>query len=264
MKNFKELFANKAYNSELLNASVQVSLPITGHTLFLRFNSKDIIMEARYSGPTDPWLSSLCYLLIDQSLHDASLLGHSAWDIQFSNDQTFWDLKAESSQDVFIPALELLRAALNIFRGREYLYEESSPLLCRCFGVRESDLASFVKKEQAPTLAIFSEKTKAAMGCRTCLPEITKRLNEQIPQSFNRIFKDKTQAEWMLLIDEALTKFPLKKDWEMEIIDFKTNQVMISFDKDVSQKEKEEVNRKLQGFLAGAVDSDLSFFLRRS
>lgn len=264
MKNFKELFANKAYNSELLNASVQVSLPVSGHTLFLRFNSKDIIMEARYTGPTDPWLSSLCYLLIDKSLHDASLLDLSAWDLHFSNDQTFWDLKAEISQDIFIPALELLRAALNIFRGREYLYQESSPLLCRCFGVRESDLASFIKKEESPTLAHFCEKTKAGMGCRTCLPEITKRLDQQIPQSIKRIYKDKTHAEWMLLIDEALNKFPLKKDWSMEITGLKNNQVMISFDKDVSQKEKEEVNRKLQGFLAGAVDSDLSFFLRRS
>jgi hypothetical protein len=36
-----------------------------------------------------------------------------------------------------------LRSALDIYRGREYLYKEPEALICRCFGVRENDVLDY-------------------------------------------------------------------------------------------------------------------------
>jgi bacterioferritin-associated ferredoxin len=150
---------------------------------------------------------------------------------------------------------------LDIYRGREYLYREASPLICRCFGVRESDVIDLLKTETDPTLEALSKKTRAGMGCRSCVTQLSRWLAINHPQTKSRFYKDRPVVDWMLDIDSALTKFFEGKDWELEIYSFKGQQVIISFNKEVSQKEEEAMALELQRFLGAEVDGDLGFFL---
>jgi hypothetical protein len=261
MTRFKELFHSGAHHRHL--ASPSVTAQLSEQQLELRFDSKDIVVEASYFGKVDPWLGSLCEMLPGKTLHELSLLDQQSWEKNFPQDESYWDFRSEMEHEIFFPALEVLKLALDLYRGREYLYRPTSPLLCRCFGVREDDVLNFLKSEKEPDLEKLSAATKAGMGCRSCVPQLKRWLAIHSPAQ-KRFFKEKSYADWLLQIDELLKHFPLSKDWNLQVEGLKNNQVIISYDKDVSQKEEEIVTGKLQGFLASGTDPDFGFFLRRS
>jgi bacterioferritin-associated ferredoxin len=260
MINFKD-FISGLHNSQLESPSVQVSSKVSGHTLYLKFDNKDVLAKASYTGPTHPWLGSMCAIMNGKTLFEMTSLSFKDWDQAFEHDQTFWDLKAEKSEDFFFRPLELLKAALNVYRGREYLYKDSESLICRCFGVRENDVMDYVRSTDDPTPEGLATNCKAGMGCRSCVPQLTKWLSINLPKTQNHFFKEKSRAHWLLEIDYMLNCFPESADWKMEVKSFQGNQVSIHFDKIVSQNEEEEVSVRLQDFLGAALDSDLSFFL---
>lgn len=263
MQKFKE-FSQGLFRSVLDSPTTVMKLKSSSQILYLKFNSKDIVTGASYSGSIDPWLASLCSLALDKSLNELLLLNEKSWEIHFKDDQSFWDIKGESEEDFFFIPLELLRASLDSYRGRDYLYHDGSPLVCRCFGIRENDVLEFLKKEGDHTLENLSTATKAGMGCRSCVPQLERWLSIKEGQQHSRFYKDKSRADWLLKIDASLSQFPEASDWKMDVVSFKDNIVIISFDKSASQSEEEEVAKKLQGFLAGSVDPDLGFFLRRA
>ncbi len=240
-----------------------VSVSLDGATLSLRFDSRDVIIAAGYSGPTDLWMASLCEILKDMTLSEARVLGLSHWDLVWKEDQFYWDLKLEIADRLFFAPLELLHAALDLYRGREFLYEEESPLICRCFGVREKDVLSFLRTAAEPTLEELSKATKAGMGCRSCVPQLRNWLKIPV-EGKNRFYKSKPVADWIELVDSFLPRFPEATPWKMNVESMKGNVVIISYDYDCSQKEEEETGKRLQGFLASSVDTDLAFFLSRS
>lgn len=259
MTEFKSLLS--VHNNILPDSQVRVTLDKT--TLFLQFDSRDTIKFASYSGPRDIWMASLCEILKEMSLQGARVLTLSHWEIVWKQDQFFWDMKLELGDRLFFPPLELLHAALDVYRGREFLYGEESPLICRCFGVREKDVLSFLRTAAEPTLEELSKTTKAAMGCRSCVPQLKNWL--KIPNDGkNRFYKSKPVADWVELIDSFLQSFPETLKWKMQVESMKGNVVMISYDFDSSQKDVEETGKRLQGFLASSVDTDLAFFLARS
>lgn len=262
MKKFKDLISSGSYNQKIDFPSVSVTLNL--HSLHLKFDSKDVVLNAGYTGPGNPWMSSLCYLIEGKTLNEISLYNWKTWDIAFKDDQTFWDLRQEEEELFFHAPLELLKASLDIFRGREYLYQEPSPLICRCFGVRETDVVAFLNKQETATLDGFSGETKAGMGCRSCLPQLKRWLVLHESKKFSHHYKNRPISEWLLDIDYMLSCFPKALEWKMEVEKMKGTQVAISFDIAVSQKEEETVAKELQDFLAAGVDSDLGFFLRRA
>lgn len=261
MTKFKELFHSRAHYRQLASPSVTAELA-NGQKLEIRFDSKDIIVEAAYQGKVDPWLGSLCDILPGLSLHHASQIQHRNFEDRFEEDDTYWEFRGESEAQIFFPAFEILKLALDLYRGKDYLYAPSSQLLCRCFGVREDDVLNFLKSEKEPDLEKLSAATKAGMGCRSCVPQLKRWLAIHSPAQ-KRQFKNRSYADWLLQIDELLTHFPLSKEWKMEVESVKGSQVIIKYDKDVSQKEEEVVSGKLQGFLASGTDPDFGFFLRR-
>lgn len=262
MTSFKE-FAQGAFNSAIEIPSSQVS-SASGHQLQLKFNSKDLVTVVRYQGPVNPWLASVCFLAEGKPLEELLTLSWQNWDEAFSDDQLYWDLKAEKIQDVFFPEAELLQSALNIFRGRDYLYKPQDALICRCFCVREHDVLKFIREHDDPTPEALATATKAGMGCRSCVPQLTKWLAGHATKPQGHYYKEKSRANWLLEIDYMLSCFPEAADWKMEVSDFHGQQVTILFDKDVSQQELEETSIRLQDFLGAGLDEDLSFFLRRS
>lgn len=223
-----------------------VSLTHGGTTLHLRIDSSDIIVSAVVEGREDSELRELCKKLPDLSIDEARKLTPPG-----------------NSEQVFSSSFELLHAALDVFRGREFLYHECSPLICRCFGVRERDVVAFLNSSENPTLEALTLETSAGMGCRSCVPDLRRML--QVPdEKASRLYKNRPVAQWLEEIDGALKLFPRALPWDMHIEGMKGNAVTITFSAEAPQADVEETGRKLQGFLAGAVDPGLAFFLVRS
>ena len=262
MKKFKDIISEGAFNKKMDDASV--SMGLEAHTLYLRFDSKDIILNATYSGPQSMWLESLCYMIKDKTLNFAMQMNWSTFEQAFKEDQTFWDFRQETQDDFFCKPLELLKATLDVFRGKEYLYQETSPLICRCFGIRETDVLEHLQKNETPTLESLSGETKAGMGCRSCVPQLNRWVMLHEGKKHAHHYKDRPIVEWLLDIDYMLSCFPEAEAWKMEVMSFKRTQVLISYDKDVTQKEEEATAIKLQDFLGASVDAGLGFFLRRA
>ncbi len=335
MKKFNQLLEQEVHHRSL--EAPAVSAQLGGHTLFLRFDSKDILIEASYAGGPNPWLGSLCEMADGKTLSELLRFSWADWETSFRDDQSFWDLRQDGGTKLFFPAIELLKATLDIYRGREYLYQESSPLVCRCFGarqgdivahceteaspsletlagvskaglgcrscvpqlkqilsapetgtsvsrkekksltdpessplvcrcfkVRETDILAHLQSESKPTLETLGKATKAGLGCGTCVPQLKRWLVPPDSKKSGRYYKDKPVADWLLDIDYLLSCFPKAFDWKMELASFRGKQVVILFDKEVSQREEEATGKELQDFLGAAGDADLAFFLRRA
>lgn len=261
MTGFKHHLTSSLYNKALPDASVSAVHEET--TLYLRLDSRDVIVAASYEGAKDLWLSSLCELLKDMPLAEAKNVSLSHWDNIWGHDQFYWDMKLEISDRIFFQALELLHTAIDLYVGREFLYKEESPLICRCFGVREKDVVAFLNSANDTTMEELSKITKAGMGCRSCVPQLKDLL--KIPgEEKKRFYKERPVVQWIEEIENALKMFPYTVPWKMHVQSMKGNVVMIAYEFEADQKQEEEVGRKIQGFLGGAVDADLAFFLARS
>ena len=262
MKKFNDFFEDQTYKRQIETPSAEV-LNST-HTLQLRFDSKDILYQASYQGPLNPWMSSLCFLIEGKTLSQLNQFSLENWKMFFKEDQSFWDFYQEEGERFIFWPTELLRASLDTYRGRDYLYKETSPLVCRCFGVREKDILEHLQKENIPTLETLGNSSNAGMGCRTCVPQLKRWLAVNGTDKQERFFKEKSAANWVTEIDYLLSCFPHSLDWKMEVISFNKGVAIISFENEVSQNEEETMGRELQRFLGAALDSDLSFFLRRA
>jgi bacterioferritin-associated ferredoxin len=247
-----------SHRGPLSDSNARVTL--SGTTLSLRLDSHDKIISASYEGPSDIWMGSLCEILKEMSLAEARFVDLRHWELVWKDDQFFWDMKLEVSDKIFFAPLELLHAALDVYQGKEFLYRDESPLICRCFGVREKDVVEFLQTAKDPTLDELLKRTKAGMGCRSCVPQLRRWFTGENEKS--RLYKSRPIADWVLQIDHELQHFPEAKSWNMNVESMKGNTVIISHDYSCSQRAEEETGKKLQGFLGSAVDADLVFFLR--
>lgn len=262
MKSFKELLSSSAHHHSLDFASV--SLRHGEFTLYLMFDSKDVLVKCGYTGPLNPWMASLCELALEKNLTELKALKLSAWEESFKSDPLFWELFPDMADSLIHFQLELMHACLDLYQGRDYLYREESPLVCRCFGVRERDIIDHLKKTEIATLETLAGESKAGMGCRSCVPQLKRWLTLADPKQGNRYYKERPIADWLVQIDETLKRLPAHESWNLDVKKLKSNQVIITFEKEVSQKEEEQFALELQRFLAGTVDSDLAFFLMRA
>lgn len=259
MKKFKELISTRAFNKAFEFPSVSVTHGL--FTLNLRFDSKDVLVNSSFEGPFNIWLSSLCLMMEGKTLDEISLFTLDTWKSFFKDDQVFWEILSDEENKFFHRALEMCHASLDIYRGREYLYQDESPLICRCFGIRESDILAHLQSTETPTLDTLAGSSKAGMGCRSCVPQLKRWLVLHETKKHNHFYKERSVAEWLLQIDESLVRFPGSGEWKMEVQKFKGQQVIISFDKEVSQVDTENMGKELQAYLAREVDPDLAFFL---
>lgn len=100
MKKFNEFFEHQIYQREIETPSAEVQHSV--YTLQLRFDSKDILYQAFYQGPQNPWMSSLCYLIQGKTLSELNKFSIENWKASFKDDQSFWDFyQEEEEQFVF-------------------------------------------------------------------------------------------------------------------------------------------------------------------
>ena len=125
MRKFKDFFEIKDFNYALEFPSA--SLEHGGRVLSVRFDSKDKVVKAAYTGEIDPWLSSLCFLMEGKTLEELGQFQLKNWESAFRNDQTFWDFYQDEQDKFFHPSLEILKALLEVFRGRDFLYKVPVP-----------------------------------------------------------------------------------------------------------------------------------------
>ncbi len=260
MKSFKETSESDSFHEAVFVPSV--SLAFGTHTLNLKFDSKDLLTDLGYSGPQNPWLSSLGQLSVGKTLNKLLQLNSKDWDESFKQDQFYWEVKGEVEEQIFFKAMEVFMATLNQYRGRSDLYKEASPLICRCFGVREDDVLKHLKNEKAATLETLAASSQAGQGCRSCVPQLKRSLLILHTDARERVYKNRSIADWLLEIDYMLSCFPDSHDWNMKVESLRNRQVVLSYDKKVSQKEEEMMGIELQRFLSAGVDDGLAFFLR--
>jgi bacterioferritin-associated ferredoxin len=260
MRKFKDFFDSHEFNHPMESPSV--TLEYDGKILELRFDTKDVVVKASYQGTSDPWLSSLCFLIEGKSLEELREFQLKNWEEAFKEDQSFWDFYQEEQERFLHPALEMLRASMEIYRGQDFLYKEASPLVCRCFGVRESVILDHLNHHDNPTLDTLGEVCHAGKGCRSCVPQLKRWLSE-VQKKNTRFHKDRSLADWILLIDARLAQYTKKQELHLEVEKINGTTVVISYDSTLSQREEEMIGKDLQRFLS-EVDSDFSFFLRRA
>lgn len=259
MTSFKELISTDRYNRKIDFPSV--SLSNSDQKLFLQFDSKDKLIGASYTGKISPWLNVLCEVGLGFTLQELKNFSWKNLEDRFGKDQFFWDLRKEKEEEFFFKEYELFLGALGIFQGRDYLYEEKSLLICRCFGVREDEILSYLNQDGASLDGLIKE-TKAGVGCRSCVTQLQKFFISNEKKKFKHHYKARPVADWLVQIDYQLQQFYLAKEWGMELRGMKGGIVTISYTADVTQALEEKIAKELQSFLAGAVDTGLAFFLR--
>lgn len=245
--------------------SPSVSVHLNQMHLDLRFNPKDILMDASLWGEDLPeGAERFMDLIKNKSIENIeSLLFDEVdkLDEEFSHDNIF-SLKRFVSfhgDQFFSSFIELLKMALDLYRGKikENEDELHNPLVCRCFGVFESDIINYLNTSESPSLEDIGEKLKAGSGCRSCrvqlkkwLPSISSTQGKDLLLDRSHHYLNKSNTEWILEIDLVLSHFPLSASWKMEVQDFQLGLVTISYDRDVSQEEEERVGEELQDFLS--------------
>jgi len=216
---------------------------VDGHVLHLKIDKAELVSEVSFEGANDSQFQDLCAKIVgktvDQILKDDFY--KLVPEIQYGPGDYIWS-----------KSLELLRATLFRYLGKAFLYESLDPVVCHCFGIKRSEL-------------LTKRETRAGKGCRSCIPYLTDGNTTSLPSKSNsRYFKNISFADWLLLTDEKIKKFPMANDWGVHISGMNSYSITIHYTKEVSQKEEEQMNVLIQDFLRAEVDSDLSFFLSRS
>jgi hypothetical protein len=214
-----------------------------GQILHLKIDKTERIYEASFEGCNDSQIGDLC----------AEILGKTVNEIL---NKDFYQLLSEKlntlENTIWMKSYELLRAALYRYLGKAFLYESLDPVVCHCFGIKRSEL-------------LLNQETRAGKGCRSCLPYLAASDGtSQLSKENRRYFKNISFADWLLLADEKIKKFPMATDWGLNLSGMNSYSITIDYTKAVSQKEEEQMNILIQDFLRAEVDSDLSFFLSRA
>jgi len=201
--------------------------------VFFNCNSAGKILGASYAGKENQYWDDFCASVTDQELEVL---------LQKNN---FDDLISSSS--IWSPGYEVLRLAFAIFFGKDYLYHSYDPVICPCFGLRESE------RENLPS--------KSKMGCGLCMntPQVEIKIKKRVQSK--RYFKSMSNADWILFVDEKLKNFSKAQDWRLELIGVNGQTILIRFSGAFSQREEEEMQLELQNYLRGAVGEEFLFFL---
>lgn len=248
MTSFKTLPASH-YRKTLLAPTVTVEG--LGFKLSLRFDKKENLLEARYQGAENVWFTALCYLIEGKNFLELKKITTSSLFESFKNDQDFLECFEDIQSKVMHPSFELLHLALDTYKGNLRNYKDHSKVVCRCSGATEEDIVAVI--HESTSLNELSLKSKAGLGCRSCI----KQLEKYFARQKTRRFKEKTNATWIEEIQNHLALFHLSG---LEIKSFSNGILTLQLAGKLSQREEEDLTLKLQDHFE-ALDPDLSVLL---
>lgn len=247
MTKFKDLIQKKSLP---FVSDTQFDLTYRDCRLQIRFDHKEIIREVAYEAPAQwrPWMAALADYLQDKKMESIGILTLSEWMSFCDSDLAWQEYIHDELGYLDHPVQELWRGIWDQFKGRDHFKLKNEEfLVCRCFGVTLKELQNEVE-------------TKAAMGCRSCFSMVQKIKGFRV-KTDPRLIKNRSKADWILLIDQKLKSFPEYNDYGFEVTQMTNLQVVLKTNTKLNQEAEGELTLKLQGFLRSGVDPDLSVFL---
>lgn len=231
-------------------SDAQFDLTYQNCRLQVRFDHKEVIREVAYSGTGNwtIWLAALAHHLQDKKIESIGILPMEEW-LKFCDGDLAWQ---EFIQDelghIDHPVFELWRGIWSQFRGLDHFkLRPEEFLVCRCFGVTLKELQ-------------HEKETNAAMGCRSCFGMVQKIKGFKVKRD-QRLIKDRSKMDWILIIDQKLKSFPAYHEYQFELTSMKDLQVVLKMNKKLGHDQEVDLTLQIQDFLRAAVDPDLSVFL---
>lgn len=128
---------------------------------------------------------------------------------------------------------EALEDAIENFTGVKK-EEEKDPIICKCFDVRESTIRNVIKENDVSTVEEVMNYSKAGGGCKHCLEDIEKIINEVLGQKKEepkQETKPLTKTQMIIQVNKILENYisdELRKDGgDIELIDVDGNKVLV-------------------------------------
>ncbi|MCE9584969.1 MAG: (2Fe-2S)-binding protein [Planctomycetes bacterium] len=90
------------------------------------------------------------------------------------------------------------------------------PKLCTCFGLSAADLARLALERGLTSVDELSAASTAGTGCRTCVPDLEKLLEQLWKGQPKPAVKPATPAD---IVRDAIRPFLNKATWELQLID---------------------------------------------
>lgn len=264
------------------------------YSLYLDIDSNGTILSVHYQSPendfyNNPLFEVLARMCEGLPIAEAYLISNLDL-LDFLEEQTtsqrgeLWDIYLQMIDSllpfklplVSIPIL-LLHNALAEFRGRELTFREhwlsvpnnkalkylsltkkSNSLICRCFGLFYSDIASLLVENKNLQLKDVTDQTMAGGGCASCVDQIEEAIEEwreelgimpEVDWPTYTIL-GRSQAEWLFILEDLIREYLENKNIEKDskqygIISFKGHEII------------------LQGPLERDVRKDLGYFLKK-
>lgn len=240
-------------------------------TVFLDINQKDKIQNFSYEAKGMrgfiPYFSALSLLVQDLTITEAMELSHDDFYDFFDGDDLFHELLSTGHIPLIQLPLILLRDAIFQFTGEENILEPRAfELICRCFGVYESDLKKLIAGERSFELVDVMKKTGASAGCGSCKGDVEEIYHEvrfthpamislNTPTPTGKI-GDLTTAQWVMKLDKAIENFKVENglpELDLEIIKFKYPELRVKIHRVPVKMDPDKLKEKLQYFLSQSV-----------
>lgn len=234
--------------------------------LFLDIDSKDQIKLLTFTQVNAygwlPYLSALSLMAKDKSLEEALSFSQESFLHYFKEDDEYLDYWSELEVPIFNLSLMLLKSAIEDYTGRykttqaELKRCREEELLCRCFGVYESELVDLIKNNPTFEVKDVIEKTYMSAGCGNCEADLddvylaTRALYPMTQKEAAKAFHDYTHVEKILKLEELMTEFCQSyqiQNEQIEIVDLEDDILILKFH-NLENGDPKRVIEKLESF----------------
>lgn len=239
--------------------------------VYLDVNQKDEIKNFSYEAKGMrgfiPYFSALSLLIQNLTVTEALELSHEDFYDFFDGDDLFHELLSTGHIPLIQLPLILLRDAIFQFTGEENILEHrANELICRCFGVYESDLKKLIASERSFELVDVIKKTHVSAGCGSCRGDVEEiyhevRFTHPTVMSLNTLtptgkIGDLTTAQWVMKLDKAIENFKGQNallDLDVEIVKFKYPELRLKIHTAPEKLDPDKLKEKLEYFLTQSV-----------
>ena len=178
---FRQLQNNPRYCQAHSSSSVTVKIETPYFAqVDLEFDRHDHLASFCYSVKKDcfdlPIFEALAHLVIGGSIEQVEIIGFGELDQFFGKDKDYLSYRDDGDRSLVNIPLQVFYRALASYKGQDMPRQESSPLVCRCFGVFEREIVNYIEKQEQVDLKKINGELLAGAGCTRCSEDIQKYL----------------------------------------------------------------------------------------